>query len=151
MTELFVGHGSQVTMHFTLKLESGDIVDSTVGNQPAVFEFGDGNLPAGFESCIQGMKAGESASFEITPEHAFGMANPNNVQEFKREQFAPDMPLEVGAVLSFADAAKSELPGIVKEVHPDRVVVDFNHPLAGRTLTFEVEILAVQPAEQGSQ
>ena len=61
------------------------------------------------------------------------------------------MPSEVAAVLPFADAAKSELPGIVKEVHPDRVVVDFNHPLAGRTLTFEVEILAVQPAEQGSQ
>lgn len=146
MTELFVGHGNEITMHFTLKLESGEIIDSTRERQPAVFQFGDGNLPAGFEACIQGMKAGEQASFQVTPEHAFGMPNPNNVQEFRRDQFAADMELVPGLVISFADASKAELPGIVKEVDGNRVVVDFNHPLAGRTLTFEVEILDVKPA-----
>ena len=132
-------------MHFTLKLEDGDVVDSTYGKSPAIFEFGDGNLPAGFESCIQGMKVGEKETFTVTPEHAFGMPNPNNLQEFKRDQFSQDVQLEEGMIISFADARNTELPGVVKEIHPDRVVVDFNHPLAGRVLVFEAEILDVTP------
>ena len=73
------------------------------------------------------------------------MTNPNNLQEFKPEQFGKDVQLEEGMVISFSDAKNTELPGVVKEVHPDRVVVDFNHPLAGRVLTFEAEILDVTP------
>ena len=145
MTHHFVGHGTEVSMHFSLKLASGEVVDSTEGKSPAVFQFGDGNLPSGFEACIQGMRAGEQATFEVTPEHAFGMPNPNNVQQFKRSQFASDMALEEGMVISFADASKSELPGVVKEFDDERVVVDFNHPLAGQTLTFDVKILDVKP------
>jgi FKBP-type peptidyl-prolyl cis-trans isomerase SlpA len=92
-----------------------------------------------------GMKAGDRNTFEVPPEKAFGQRNPNNVQMFKRHEFSADMVVEKGVMISFADARQSELPGVVSHVEGDRVEVDFNHPLAGRTLTFEVEIIDVEP------
>ncbi|UYG08078.1 FKBP-type peptidyl-prolyl cis-trans isomerase [Halomonas sp. M4R1S46] len=140
-----IDEGMEVTLHFTLKLEDGTEVDSTRDKAPATFQVGDGNLPPGFEQPLKGMGPGESGSFEITPEHAFGQHNPQNIQVLKREEFDSDTP-EVGMVMSFADAAGGELPGVIKRVDDEQVEVDFNHPLAGRTLTFEVEVLDVKPA-----
>ncbi|WP_163558325.1 FKBP-type peptidyl-prolyl cis-trans isomerase [Halomonas sp. NO4] len=141
-----IDEGMEVTLHFTLKLEDGTVVDSTRDKAPATFAVGDGNLPPGFENPIKGMGAGESGEFEITPEHAFGQHNPQNIQVLKREDFE-DMEPEVGTVMSFADPAGGELPGVIKSVEDTRVEVDFNHPLAGRTLTFEVEVVDVKPAQ----
>lgn len=143
MSESVITKGSKVTLHFSLKLDDGSVVDSTFEKDAPSLEIGDGNLPAGFESYLMGLKAGESGSWRVTPENAFGMPNPNNLQTFKRADFAADMALEPGAVLSFADAAKNELPGVVKEVNEDEVIIDFNHPLAGRALQFDVEIISV--------
>ncbi len=140
-----IDEGMEVTLHFTLKLEDGTVVDSTRDKAPATFQVGDGNLPPGFEHPLKGLVAGESATFEITPEHAFGQHNPQNIQRLKRDDFESDAP-EVGMVMSFADAAGGELPGVIKRIEGEQVEVDFNHPLAGRTLTFEVEVLDVKPA-----
>ncbi|WP_108446961.1 FKBP-type peptidyl-prolyl cis-trans isomerase [Halomonas denitrificans] len=143
--ELRIDEGMEVTLHFTLSLEDGTVVDSTRDKAPATFQVGDGNLPPGFEYPLKGLSAGESGTFEITPEHAFGQHNPQNIQLLKREDFESDAP-EVGMVMSFADAAGGELPGVIKRIEGEQVEVDFNHPLAGRTLTFEVEVLDVKPA-----
>lgn len=145
MTDYRIDEGMEVTLHFTLKLEDGTVVDTTHDKSPATFAVGDGNLPPGFEKPIQGMGAGESGAFEITPEHAFGQHNPQNIQLLKRDDFE-DMEPEEGTVMSFADPAGGELPGVIKRVDEKQVEVDFNHPLAGRTLTFEVEVLDVKPA-----
>merc|ERR1711964_883796 len=120
--------------------------DSTFEKEPASLEIGDDNLPENFEAYLMGMKADDKDSFQVPPEKAFGQHNPNNVQTFKRHEFSPDMVLEPGVMISFADARQSELPGVVSRVEGDEVEVDFNHPLAGRTLTFEVEIIDVEPA-----
>jgi FKBP-type peptidyl-prolyl cis-trans isomerase SlpA len=140
-----IDEGMEVTLHFTLKLEDGTVVDSTRDKAAATFQVGDGNLPPGFEHPMKGMAAGESGSFEITPEHAFGQHNPQNIQRLKRDDFG-DEELEVGMVMSFADPSGGELPGVVSAIDGDMVDVDFNHPLAGRTLTFEVEVIDVKPA-----
>ncbi len=140
-----IDEGMEITLHFTLELEDGTVVDSTRDKAPATFQLGDGNLPPGFEHPLKGLGAGESGRFEITPEHAFGQHNPQNVQKLKRDDFQELAP-EVGAVVSFADANGNELPGVIKAIGERQVEVDFNHPLAGRTLTFEVEVLDVQPA-----
>ena len=140
-----IDEGMEVTLHFTLKLEDGTVVDSTRDKAAATFQVGDGNLPPGFEHPMKGMAAGESASFEITPEHAFGQHNPQNIQRLKRDDFG-DEELEVGTVMSFSDPAGGELPGVISAIDGDMIDVDFNHPLAGRTLTFEVEVLDVKPA-----
>ena len=145
MTELFVGHGAEISLHFKLSLEDGSVLDSTFDNSPGVFSFGDGTLPSGIESLIQGMKAGERKHFTVPPEKGFGMPNPNNVQSFARDQFPNIDDLEIGMVISFADANKAELPGVISLIEENQVEVDFNHPLAGRTLGFEVEIISIRP------
>lgn len=146
MSELTIETGTRVTLHFELRLTDGSQIDSTFDKSPATLEIGDGNLPESFESCLFGMKAGEKSEFEVPPEKAFGQHNPSNQQMFKRSDFGPDMVLEPGVMISFADARQGELPGVVASVEGDQVEVDFNHPLAGRTLMFKVDILSVEPA-----
>ncbi len=141
----YVGHGTRVTLHFALRLDDGNVVDSTFDRQPGELAFGDGTLPSGFESFIQGLRAGERKTFAVPPEKGFGMPNPGNVQHFRRQDFPEGLDLLEGMVFSFADAANAELPGIIQAVTEDTVIVDFNHPLSGRHLEFEVEILRIQP------
>ena len=152
MNDLKIGEGTQVTLHFALRLEDGQPVDSTFEREPAFLVYGDGSLPGHFENCIEGMQAGQHETFTLPPEKAFGQYNPGNVQLLARSDFANiegldvGEGLEVGMVLGFTDKAGGELPGVIAEINDRQVQVDFNHPLAGRTLTFEVEILEVAPA-----
>lgn len=139
-----IGENTRVTLHFSLSLEDGGVVDSTFDSSPAEFEYGDGQLPDGFLSFLDGLNAGAKDAWQVPPEKAFGMPNPNNLQTFKRKDFAKDMELSEGLVISFADANQSELPGVIKSFDENEVTVDFNHPLAGETLTFKVEIIDVQ-------
>ena len=139
--QLQIGPEKTITLHFEIRLPSGDVVDSNFKGQPATFTIGDGNMLAGFEAAIFGLKAGDRETFIITPEHGFGMPNPSNIQKVGRKNFA-DMELESGLVVGFQDAS-GELPGVVVSFDEKNVAVDFNHPLAGKTLEFEVEILEV--------
>jgi len=143
--ELRIGPDREVTLHFALKLENGDVVDSTFDKQPATFKVGDGNLLPGFEAAFYGFKAGDKRSLQIEPENAFGQPNPQNVQVMPRGQFQ-DMELSEGLLIIFNDAANAELPGVVKAFDEQQVTIDFNHPLAGKTLSFDVEIIEVRPA-----
>ncbi|WP_454254497.1 FKBP-type peptidyl-prolyl cis-trans isomerase [Pseudomonas sp. Marseille-Q8238] len=145
MTEQRIGPDKEVTLHFALKLANGDVVDSTFDKQPATFKVGDGNLLPGFEAALFGFKAGDKRSVQVEPENAFGQPNPQNVQIMPRSQFQ-DMELSEGLLVIFNDAANTELPGVVKAFDDAQVTIDFNHPLAGKTLSFDVEIIAVKPA-----
>ncbi|CAD5379875.1 putative FKBP-type 16 kDa peptidyl-prolyl cis-trans isomerase [Pseudomonas sp. OF001] len=144
MTEQRIGPERQVTLHFAIKLESGDVVDSTFDKSPAVFKVGDGNLLPGFEQALYGLKAGDKRSIAIEPEHGFGQPNPQNVQVMPRGNFE-GMELSEGLLIIFNDAANAELPGVVRQFDDAQVTIDFNHPLAGKRLTFDVEIVDVQP------
>lgn len=141
---LIVAENTLVTLHFSLSMDDGAVIDSTFEKQPARFEFGDGQLPDGFQSFLKGMKSGEQGEWQVLPEKAFGMPNPNNLQTMKRADFPEDMELAEGLMISFADANQSELPGVVKAFDEQQVTVDFNHPLAGETLIFKAEIVAIE-------
>lgn len=131
-------------MHFAIKLEDGSAADSTrVNDKPARFVMGDGSLTEAFERCLLGLEEGESKSFDLEPEQAFGMPNPDNIYYLDRSKFSADAPAEVGAIIAFTQPDGAELPGIVREVAGDSVTIDFNHPLAGHKVTFEVEIIEV--------
>lgn len=147
MKDLIIGEGTRVTLHFALRLPDGELIDSNFERDPATFTVGDGNLLQGFEQAIFGLQEGDRKTVVIKPEHGFGQRNPNNVQEIPRGQFDAGLALEEGLVLSFADAQKTELPGVVKRFNDDVVTVDFNHPLAGRDIVFEVAILKIEPAQ----
>jgi len=141
MSEFTIGPGRKVTMHFAIKLEDGQIIDSNFDKNPVEFEVGDGNIPEGFESALTGLKVGEHVELTIAPERGFGQHNPSNIQRMKRSDFK-DMDLEPGLVVSFQEPG-GEIPGVVVEFDDKHVSVDFNHPLAGKTLTFEVKVLNV--------
>jgi len=93
------------------------------------------------------MSPGERQIFVVPPESAFGQPNDHNVRYLPRKQFKEDIDLEVGLVFSFADASGSELPGMIVAFNEDEVTVDFNHPLSGRTILFDVLIHRVEPLE----
>ena len=143
MTDVRIGPDKQVTLHFALKLDNGDVVDSTFDKKPATFKVGDGNLLPGFEQAIYGLKAGDKRSLSISPEQGFGQGNPQNIQVTPRSQFQ-DMELSEGLLVIFNDAANAELPGVVKAFDDAQVTIDFNHPLAGKALSFDVEIIEVK-------
>lgn len=142
-----VGEGTRVFLNFALTLEDGAEIDSNFGGDPVDLAMGDGSLLPGFERLLLGMQPGQRQLFSVTPEDAFGQPNDNNVQVIKREQFAEELALEVGLMCSFADAAGGELPGLVIAINETEVTVDFNHPLAGRTILFDVLVHRVEPAE----
>ncbi|GAB3004183.1 FKBP-type peptidyl-prolyl cis-trans isomerase [Psychrosphaera aestuarii] len=144
--------GSEVVFHFTIKLSDDSVADSTkVSNKPAKLTIGDGSLTKGFEDCLIGLEAGQEASFTLPPEQAFGQPNPDNIYYVDRTKFSEVTP-EVGTIVAFTQPDGNDLPGLIREVAGQSVTVDFNHPLAGQTLTFEVEIQQVnQPETQTEQ
>lgn len=146
MNELGIGPGTEVTLYFSLQLEDGSVVDSNFDGEPVTFAVGDGNLLAGFEEALFGLQAGEEEAFVIPPEKGFGLHSDDNVQRFSRADFPGDLALDEGLVLSFADAQQNELPGVVILFDERTVTIDFNHPLAGRDITFRVRIIHVAPA-----
>jgi FKBP-type peptidyl-prolyl cis-trans isomerase SlpA len=143
---LAIAEGTEITLHFALRLEDGSLIDSNFDGEPARFVFGDGNLLPGFEAALRGLVAQDHRTLTIEPEQGFGLPNPNNIQQIARKQFPAEVTPEVGLVLNFADAQQAELPGVIIDVQPEWVFVDFNHPLAGKRIAFEVHILAVTAA-----
>ncbi len=142
---LKIDRETRVTLNFALKLEDGQVVDSNFDREPVAFNVGDGKLLPGFESRLLGLQAGDEASFTIPADDAFGVHNEDNIQAFDIEQFADADELQKGLVLNFTDAAHGEVPGVIQDIDEDRVWVDFNHPLAGRSLVFDVKIHSVEP------
>ena len=142
-----VSEGTRVFLNFSVSLEDGSEVDTNFGADAVDFVIGDGSLLPGFERLLFGMSPGERQIFVVPPENAFGQPNNNNVQVISRKQFDEDMSLEVGLVISFADASGGEVPGMIIAFNDDEVTVDFNHPLSGRTILFDVLIHRVEPVE----
>ena len=141
---MIIGPGSTVIFHFDIKLSDGSAAESTrVHNKPAKLQMGDGSLSPAFEAQLGGMAAGDKRTFTLAPEYAYGMPNPDNIYYVDRSKFSSDAPAKVGMIVGFAMPDGSELPGLIREVVGESVTVDFNHPLAGQTLTFNVEIVQV--------
>lgn len=136
---------SAVTLHFTIKLKDGSVADSTHNmGKPAKLVIGDGSLSENFEQCLLGLEVGEQKAIELKAEDAFGAPNPDNVHHMERARFVGDAEVEVGTIMAFSGPDGMEIPGIITEIAGDSVTVDFNHPLAGQDVTFEVEILSVE-------
>ena len=137
-----IGQGAEITLNFSLALEDGHVIDSNFESSPASFLLGDGSLLPGFEEVLEGLVAGSEAQFLVPPEKAFGQHNPQNVQLIKRSLFDQD-ELQPGLVISFQNG-DGELPGVVQSLTEEEVLVDFNHPLAGKSIVFTVKIIDVQ-------
>jgi FKBP-type peptidyl-prolyl cis-trans isomerase 2 len=138
-----VAEGKTVTVNYTLKVD-GKVLDSSKGRQPIQFIAGNHQMVAGFEKAVMGMKVGEKKSFKVSPEEGYGKENPEAIQTIPRSQLPPGMKPATGMVLQAQDKSGRSRPVKIVEVGKDTVVIDFNHPLAGKTLNFDVEIVSIK-------
>lgn len=143
-TQTPITQDSQVLLHFTIKLSNGSVADSTHNlGKPAKFVMGDGSLSPNFEKCLLGLHAGDKKAIDLKAVDAFGMPNPDFIQYMDKSNFQTQ-DLEIGTIMGFEGQGGMEIPGVISEISGDSVTVDFNHPLAGQDVCFEVEILEVQ-------
>lgn len=141
--------GSSVLINYTLAIEDGTVVESTEGTDPLRFLLGDGTLIEGLEAVLIGMKVGDRQCLQLEAVEAFGFADETNVHMLTRDKFPEDMPLEKDLIVGFTTPSGEEIPGRIMEMPDDNlVIVDFNHPLAGHAVTFDVEIMAIGAEEE---
>jgi FKBP-type peptidyl-prolyl cis-trans isomerase SlyD len=136
-----------VSLEYELRLEDGQEVDRTEGDAPLEYLQGHGNIIPGLEKALNGMAVGEEKGVVIPAAEAYGDHDPENVAEFPRETFPPSINLNVGEMLTMQDKETGEpVRASITEVKTDEVVLDFNHPLAGQDLHFQVKIAGLREA-----
>jgi len=145
-----IGEKKFVTLSYTLTVD-GSVADSATAENPLGFVFGAGYLLPEFEKNIDGLSAGEKFEFTLTPENGYGLPNPDMVIELPRSTFEVDGQVEeglltVGNQIPMMTNDGMRLIGVVASVDGDKVKMDFNHPMAGKTLNFAGEIVGVREA-----
>lgn len=144
--ETMVKDGATVSLEYTLSGEDGKVIESNKGKEPLRYVDGRSQIIPGLEKALEGMKAGGEKKITVKPEDAYGPVDPNAYREVPKENVPADS-LKEGMAL-FAKNAEGEMfPVRVKEVKDKSVVIDMNHPLAGKILVFDVKIIDVQPPQ----
>jgi len=139
-----IEQGSTVQIEYTLKDDAGALLDSNKGQTPLTYRQGDQQLIPGLEKELTGMHAGEEKKVVVKAEDAYGPNDPSAQTEVPKELLPPSA-LAVGTRLLARNASGEGRPVTVKEIKEKTVVLDLNHPLAGKTLVFEVKVLGVEP------
>jgi len=140
-----VKDGMLVSMEYTLKGTDGKVIDSSKGREPLKYVHGQKSMIPGLEKELTGMKVGSEKNVTVKPEDAYGPRNPNAVQEIPKEKIPPNA-LKVGAVLQGQDDQGRPMLARIQEIKDKAVVIDMNHPMAGKTLVFNIKIVDIQPA-----
>ena len=137
--------GDTVKVHYTGKLDDGSVFDSSrERDEPLEFKIGEGEVIPGFEEAVEGMSAGDEKTVTIPADQAHGDYNPQLVHEVDRGQIPESIPLEVGGQLQVQGQDGRAFVVTVAEVNDDSVKLDANHPLAGKDLTFELELVSAE-------
>ncbi|MFQ5830902.1 MAG: peptidylprolyl isomerase [Candidatus Methylomirabilia bacterium] len=136
--------GSTVELEYTLKDETGKVLDTNVGGKPLAYTQGQRRIVAGLETALNGMRAGEEKQVTVKPEDGYGLVDPAAVAEVPKEALPPDA-LSVGTELVARRPDGRTMLVRVKEIKESTVILDLNHPLAGKTLYFDVKVLNVKP------
>jgi FKBP-type peptidyl-prolyl cis-trans isomerase SlyD len=139
-----VEKGSTVKLEYTLKDDAGVVVDSNKGHDPLIYTQGSDEMFPELEKEITGMHVGEEKRVVLKPEQAFGLADPKAQAEVPKSMLPPEA-LNVGAHLMARNQAGEQRPVTVKDIKDQTVILDLNHPLAGKTVVFEIKVLAVDP------
>ncbi|WP_102107502.1 FKBP-type peptidyl-prolyl cis-trans isomerase [Oceaniglobus roseus] len=138
--------GDTIKMHYTGSLEDGSVFDSSKDRAPLEFELGSGQIIPGLDAAVQGMAEGEEKTVTIPAGEAYGDHHPERVQAVPKAQFPDHIPTEVGTQLQVQTPDGQAIPVVVADVTEDAVMLDANHPLAGKDLTFAVEIVGISRA-----
>lgn len=135
--------GDTVKVHYTGKLEDGTIFDSSIEKEPLEFKIGTGNMIPGFEKAVLGMELGDSITTNIPYQEAYGEKRKEMVVEVPKTQVPKDITPEVGLQLSITQQDGSAIPVIISEVTEEKITLDANHPLAGKNLIFDIELVEI--------
>jgi FKBP-type peptidyl-prolyl cis-trans isomerase SlyD len=138
--------GAIVTIDYTLTDDTGAVIDSTAGKEPLTYIQGAGQIVPGLERALNGLKAGDQKKVEVRPEEGYGMPDEKAFQELPKDKIPPDAQ-KVGALLMTKSPDGRMIPIRVHKITGDTVVVDLNHPLAGKTLHFDVTVKDIKSAE----
>ncbi|MCF8069669.1 MAG: peptidylprolyl isomerase [Desulfobacterales bacterium] len=138
-----VQNGDTISVHYTGKLENGEVFDSSKGRDPLKFTVGKGMLIKGFDTAVVDMKPGEKKSVSISPDEGYGLSIDDFILAIPKTGFPEDFNFEVGAQLGLPTQDGQTVPAKIVELNDDTITVDANHPLAGKTLIFDIEIAEV--------
>ena len=136
-------HGDKVSVHYTGKLADGSIFDSTAGEEPMVFTLGEDELIEGFEEGILDMSVGEKKTVILAPDRAYGERDEDMLIEVPLTEMPADFEFAVGDELELTDEDDEPMVVTVYQINDDSVILDGNPPLAGETLTFDLELVAI--------
>ena len=144
MTDPSLRLGHRVTLHYRLSCRDEVLVD-TFTEGPETFTLGHGEIDPRLETLLLGLRAGDHRIFDLAPGEAFGGHDPAMIHSLPRSEFPPELELSVDGGVDFTLPSGQTLTGSVLEIDSESVRIDFNHPLAGLPLLFEVKILAIEP------
>ena len=138
-----VKSGDKVRVHYHGKLTNGETFDSSEGREPLEFEVGGGMVIKGFDDGVTGMTVGEKKTINIPHDEAYGPLNPDMIIDMPKEHFPKDMQLEAGMPLMMSNGSGQNFQVVVVEIKDDAVILDANHPLAGKDLVFDLELVEI--------
>lgn len=142
-----VSAAAYLTLHYRLASMDGQDIVTTFQDNPATLQMGNGQLAPFLESCLLGLPEGAHQTFVLTPEQAFGLRNPDLVQYVSKatlqENSPEDAQYTIGDLVEFAAPGGGRFTGVLRSVDDDSALFDFNHPLAGQSLQFEVRIIGI--------
>jgi len=138
-----VDKGLYVQIDYTGKIEDGEVFDSSIGRQPLEVQVGAGQLISGFEKALMGMAVNEKKTFTLPPEEAYGQRDDSRTHTFSRSDLPPEANPQVGQILNLTTKEGHHIPAQIMVADDEKVVLDLNHPLAGRALTFDIQVMGI--------
>lgn len=144
-----VENGHFVSVHYTGTLDDGAVFDSSVSRGvPLEVQIGKGQLIKGFENELMDMAVSDKKTFTLSPEEAYGNRDESLTRSFPRQSVPADMNPEVGQTVAMQTAERMQVPAQITAVNEEEITIDLNHPLAGRSLTFEIEVVGISDSPQ---
>jgi peptidylprolyl isomerase len=146
-----VQEGDFVTVHYTGKLSGGEVFDTSRGREPLEVQVGAGTVIPGFDEALRGMEENETKNFILEPEKAYGQHDENLQRSFQRSDLPEDLDPKVGDTLALKTSSGEQMPVWVSEADENQIKIDMNHPLAGKTLNFEIEVMSINDTQNQQQ
>jgi peptidylprolyl isomerase len=136
--------GDTISVNYIGKLESGEVFDTSEGKQPLTFTVGSGQLIKGFDNAVIGMTTGDKKSVNLSPEDGYGARRDDLIINIAKDNVPEDMQLNIGMAVQLTDQSGNPIPATVTEIGDETVTLDVNHPLAGKVLVFDIEIVRIE-------
>lgn len=148
-----VEKGKFVKVDYEGRLDNGEVFDSSQDGQPLELQVGGGQIIKGFEEQLQDMELREKKTFTLNPEEAYGNRDENQLHTFSRSEVPEEMNPQIGDMIGLQTPDGQQIPATIAEADEEKIVVDLNHPLAGKALTFDIEVVEItdQPSPEMQQ